>query len=382
MRLVLANTFIIDSTPLQIYSSVLAFTPQKSKVRETFENVIPDWISLRPEAETNWNQCLQTFEGHSGWVNSVAFSHDSTLVASASADETVRIWRTDTGEGIQELKGHSRSVSSVTFSHDSALVASASDDETVRIWRTDTGEGIQEFKGHSGWVYSIAFSHDSTLVASASVDETVRIWRTDTGEGIQELKDHSGGVRSVVFSHDSALVASASVDETVRIWRTNTGEGIQKLKGHSGGVRSVVFSHDSALVASASDDETVRIWRTDTGECVRKADVGEGVSWLSFESDNSRLLTSVGAITIGRLPLSEEATVDTISNSGHDYRFGYGFSRDRCWITWNGHNLLWLPVEFRPVQSAVSGFTVVIGCSSGRVIFIQFSTQKLPRLFI
>jgi hypothetical protein len=39
--------------------------------------------------------------------------------------------------------------------------------------------------------------------------------------------------------------------------------------------------------------------------------------------------------------------------------------------------LLWLPAEFRPDQSAVSGSTVVIGCSTGRVIFIRFETDAV-----
>ncbi|KAH9225095.1 hypothetical protein K456DRAFT_1945779, partial [Colletotrichum gloeosporioides 23] len=49
----------------------------------------------------------------------------------------------DTGECIQELKGHSSSVNSVAFSHNSTLMASASWDNTVRIWHADTGECTQ-----------------------------------------------------------------------------------------------------------------------------------------------------------------------------------------------------------------------------------------------
>ncbi|KAK2772622.1 Vegetative incompatibility protein HET-E-1-like protein 7 [Colletotrichum kahawae] len=72
-----------------MYSSALAFAPQKSIVRQTFRSDIPTWLALPPEAETDWDQCLQKLEGYSGSVRSVAFSHDSALVASASRDETV-----------------------------------------------------------------------------------------------------------------------------------------------------------------------------------------------------------------------------------------------------------------------------------------------------
>ncbi|KAL6404535.1 hypothetical protein AUP68_13928 [Ilyonectria robusta] len=82
-------------------------------------------------------------------VSSVAFSHGSTLVASASEDKTIRLWRTDDGTCIQELKGHTGSVTSVAFSHDSSLVASASDDGTTRLWRVDNSTCIQEVAGIS-----------------------------------------------------------------------------------------------------------------------------------------------------------------------------------------------------------------------------------------
>jgi WD40 repeat protein len=49
---------------------------------------------------------------------SVAFSHDGTRIVSGSEDNSVRVWDASTGAELQQLNGHSGTVNSVAFSHD------------------------------------------------------------------------------------------------------------------------------------------------------------------------------------------------------------------------------------------------------------------------
>jgi WD40 repeat protein len=118
-RFILSYCSIADLSPLQLYSSALTFAPKKSIIRNIFQNYIPDWILQEPNTDLEWNAVLQTLEGHSNCVNSVAFSHDSKLLASASHDHTIKLWDAATGTLQQTLEGHSDWVNSVAFSHDS-----------------------------------------------------------------------------------------------------------------------------------------------------------------------------------------------------------------------------------------------------------------------
>ncbi|MFC9916285.1 WD40 repeat domain-containing protein, partial [Streptomyces sp. NPDC127197] len=67
------------------------------------------------------------------------------------------------------------------FSPDGTLLATASDDRTVRLWRVTDGTQQAVLTGHSSWVENCAFSPDGTLLATASRDQTLRLWQVATG---------------------------------------------------------------------------------------------------------------------------------------------------------------------------------------------------------
>ena len=115
-RCALLNKDVVERFPLQTYLSALIFSPVGSITRQSFKKKEPEWITLKPSVEKEWNSCLQTLEGHSGCVNSVAFSPDGQKIVSGSDDKTVKVWDATTGSLLQTLNGHSDAVKSIATS--------------------------------------------------------------------------------------------------------------------------------------------------------------------------------------------------------------------------------------------------------------------------
>ncbi len=76
------------------------------------------------------------------------------------------------------LEGHTRAVSGCALSADGRLALSASDDQTLRLWDTETGEARAVLEGHTDLVWGCALSADGRLALSASGDKTLRLWDT------------------------------------------------------------------------------------------------------------------------------------------------------------------------------------------------------------
>ena len=271
---------------------------------------------------------LRVLQRHIGTLNGVAFSSDGALLATASADRTVRIWDMVTTTTRSTLKGHRRAVQSVAFSPDDALLATASDDRTARIWDTATGIARMTLEGHKGAVNGVAFSPHGHLLATASADHTARIWDTATGATRTIFRGHTDRVRSVAFSPDGTLLATASDDDTARIWDATTGTTRTTLQGHTGRVRSVAFAPDGTLLATASADHTARIWDTATGAMRATLDGHDGwVQDVAFAPDGTVLATASADHTARIWDTATGATRMTVEGHAGWVR-GIAFSPD------------------------------------------------------
>jgi hypothetical protein len=106
----------------------------------------------------------------------VAFRADGKQLASASSDNTVKVWDLVTGQELLTLEGHSSDVCAVAFSPDGTRLATAGRDGTIKLWDAATGQEALTLRGHVRAVVSIAFSPKGDRLVSASWDGTVKVW--------------------------------------------------------------------------------------------------------------------------------------------------------------------------------------------------------------
>jgi WD40 repeat protein len=166
------------------------------------------------------------------------------------------LWNSD-GSLITSLEGHTNRVSSISFSSDGKTIATASDDQTVKLWKYDGT--LLKTLNHSDKVNSVGFSPDGKTVASGSDDRTIKLWTND-GTLLKTL-NNTDKVNSISFSPDGKTIATASDDRTVKLWKYNGV--LLKTLNHSDKVNSVSFSPDGKTIASAGNDGTVKAWTSD-----------------------------------------------------------------------------------------------------------------------
>lgn len=213
---------------------------------------------------------IRTLTGHTRSVSAVRFSPDGSLLASASADGTVRLHDTRTGGLYAVLRGHAHGVSDVAWASDSATVATGSDDQTVMLWDVRTATLLRILRGHSNYVFCVAFNGASNLLLSGSFDETIRVWDVRTGVCIKTLPAHSDPVSSVGFSKDGTLIVSSSYDGLVRLWDADSGQCLKTLVGADNPpVGSAVFSPNGTYVLVATLDSKVRLWEYGSAKVVK-----------------------------------------------------------------------------------------------------------------
>ena len=122
------------------------------------------------------------------------------------------------------FKGHLNSVSACAFHPKKPIFATASDDETWRIWTVPDCELVMSGEGHTSWLSGLHFHPHGSHLASSSGDGTVKIWEFSQAQCSHTFSDHTQAVWGCEFHFGGDFVASCSMDHTIRVWDLIAGK--------------------------------------------------------------------------------------------------------------------------------------------------------------
>ncbi|MBP8293864.1 MAG: hypothetical protein KAX65_13895, partial [Caldilineaceae bacterium] len=326
----------LDATPNLFHGGRLydvAFSPDNRMLATAgADNTIKLWSTTDPLAAP------VVLTGHTGTVFDIEFGRNGSLLASAGADGLVGLWRMgDAPSLLRLLPGHTDGVARVAFSKDGNWLASASSDSTIRLWNVARLPVLNDaaiLRGHRGRVAFVTFSPDSRHLASSGEDGIIWLW--DMGDpGVAPLRfDKGASVASVAFSPDGARLAAGGADSSISIWQAaNPKVSPQQLAGHSGGISSLTFSPDGQWLASADFQGTVILWaaQPSLSEIARRRH-NAGVDYIAF-SDKSEWLATTDRSGAVELVFMRAPRAEPIRVHGHnDFVFSADFSGDDHWL--------------------------------------------------
>ena len=133
---------------------------------------------------------IRNLELHDDVVYSVAFNESGSHLVTASADEVCQVIEVGQTKASTRFTKHSRAVMASLFLNDSRTIVSASRDQTLRVWESETGEPIRTLHNHSNDVYALCLKPGDglPLVASASADRTIRFWQPTIGRMVRFIR--------------------------------------------------------------------------------------------------------------------------------------------------------------------------------------------------
>ncbi|KAE9973124.1 hypothetical protein Vi05172_g6717 [Venturia inaequalis] len=226
---------------------------------------------------------VATLAGHEGWIRSLAISNESKdgsgdlLLASASQDRYIRLWRIHQG---QELPAASRAANDPALG---VLWKSLSNKahrfEANKQTYSVTFEAL--LLGHEDWIYTAEWHREENKLQllSASADSSLAIWEADESSGIwvcvarlgeisaqkgsTSATGSTGGFWAGHWSPQADVVVSLGRTGSWRLWRKESSgdQWIQDFAatGHVKEVKGVTWSRNGSYLLSTSTDQTTRL---------------------------------------------------------------------------------------------------------------------------
>src|SRR5688572_1980838 len=323
----------------------IAFDPTGGRVATASANEIVKIYDLAT------GEVLFTLNGHFA-----TYSPDGRRIATVIADGTVKMWDATSGKEIH-LPNQIDAGVGVTFSQDGSRLATIVLEDLPKVWDARTGKELVSFQGHTDYVGTASFDPSGTRLLTASDDGTARVWNATTGEQLLNLSEHQGWVWTAIFSPDGKRIATVSGNEAY-IWDAATGNKLFTLLGHKSEIYTASFNPEGTLLATGSADRKVKVWNATAGKELFSLSGHTGAIYeVKFDPNNPRLITGSddGTIRIWDItPSRELLTIPTQDSSSGQIAFNIDGTRlaataenetIKIWDAQSGTELITLPTS-------------------------------------
>ncbi|XP_013819455.1 PREDICTED: apoptotic protease-activating factor 1 isoform X4 [Capra hircus] len=223
--------------------------------------------------DLNQEECRNTMFGHTNSVSHCRFSPDDQVLASCSADGTLKLWDVKSANerksiNVKQFFLNSEEpqedleviVKCCSWSADGAKIMVAAKNKVFLFDIHTSGLLAEIHMGHHSTVQYCDFSPHNHLAVVALSQYCVELWSMDSGLKVADCRGHLSWVHCVMFSPDGSSFLTSSDDQTVRILELLNNRIFQSRNAHKTTVRHIQFTADGKTLISSSDDSAIQIW--------------------------------------------------------------------------------------------------------------------------
>ncbi|KAH6960006.1 quinon protein alcohol dehydrogenase-like superfamily, partial [Ilyonectria sp. MPI-CAGE-AT-0026] len=290
------NRWAIEKAPLQIYSSALVFSPERSIVRKEFSHSFPPWIRSVNPLQKDWSPEPLVLEGHTEEIRVLVFSPDNKVIVAGLANGNVRRWDVATGVEDQTLSHPEMDIIfDVIFSVDGKLLICGRRSDMVTFWDPTTNEAKKSGRrSHS--ISAVAIAPRGDIVAT-SMPGKIELWSTKDKDDFQTriFDIPKKTVLELQFSANGEVLAlslhrhpSQHRQANIILLNVITGQLEELDGGPSQLINAIAMSDDGKVIASATD-ESVSLWDDVQTSCIsHQFRLPDQLASLAFSPRNAK----------------------------------------------------------------------------------------------
>jgi WD40 repeat protein len=212
----------------------------------------------------------------------------------------------EAGGAMVELVGHSKPVYGVSQDAHVSLVASTSADRTIRLWNTSLVKCVSKYSTMAP-CWDVAFGPLGYYFAAAGHDRTATVYATDRLTPLRIFVGHVSDVTCVRWHPNSALVVTGSDDRTCRMWdvRVHQNNCVRLFQGPCcNNVSAIDVAPNGALLAAGNLSSNNQAYVFDIGSsklvgiCCEEGGTKASTHAVTFDSSSRTLVTGGDDCTI------------------------------------------------------------------------------------